>query len=138
MVRLGGAVYGLKHTMNEKNMMKRVLGVKARVIQTAMIRKGDTAGYSATYIAEKDEKIAIISIGYGDGIFRSLSNKKMILGRVSMDNLIVKGDGLEVGDWVELLNDSYDQDDMGEEAGTIGYEVISYIGKSQRYNRVYK
>ena len=137
MVRLGGAVYGLNTTLRQASKMKNVMRVLAPVLQVAELKKGDYVGYSATYQAKADGKIAIISIGYGDGLPRAISNKHHILGRISMDNTIIEGKDLKVGDYVEVMGPGYDQDDMGKDAGTIGYEVISRFGKGMRFKRIY-
>ncbi len=138
MVRLGAAIYGINTTPYRSNKMQAVVRVKAPVLEVADLKKGDFAGYGATFKAKKDMRIAIASIGYGDGIMRSLSNKGRVLGRVSMDNLILDVSdqkGLKVGDFVDILNDEYTLDDMGAEAGTIGYEVLSDIGHGKRFIR---
>ena len=147
MVRLGAAMYGLNTTPYRDNKMKPVMFVKAPVLQISEMKRLDYAGYGASFRAKKDMKIAIISIGYGDGLFRSLSSKGKfffkgkalpIIGRVSMDNTIVdvsEANGLKVGDMVDVLNEKYDADDMGMDAGTIGYEIISRFGKGIRFVR---
>ena len=153
MVRLGAAMYGINTAPYRENQMKSVVTVKAPVLQIADLPKGDFVGYSATYRATEDRRLAIVSIGYGDGIPRSLSNvgkvffnicgrihEARILGRLSMDNIIcdvTEADGLQVGDTAGILTDYYTLDDMGRDAGTIGYEVLSRIGKNTRYMRTY-
>lgn len=153
MVRLGAAMYGINTAPYRENQMKSVVTVKAPVLQIADLPKGDFVGYSATYRATEDRRLAIVSIGYGDGIPRSLSNvgkvffnicgrihEARILGRLSMDNIIcdvTEADGLQIGDTAGILTDYYTLDDMGRDAGTIGYEVLSRIGKNTRYMRTY-
>ena len=137
MVRLGGAVYGLNTAPYHSIKMKNVVRVLAPVLEVTEIKKGEYAGYGATYQAQKDEMIAIASIGYGDGLPRALSNKHNILGRVSMDNIIIKGQGLKAGGYAEIMGPDYDQDAMGKDAGTIGYEILSRIGKGMRYRKRY-
>ncbi len=153
MVRLGAAMYGINTAPYRENQMKSVVTVKAPVLQIADLPKGDFVGYSATYRATEDRRLAIVSIGYGDGIPRSLSNvgkvffnicgrihEARILGRLSMDNIIcdvTEADGLQVGDTAGILTDYYTLDDMGRDAGTIGYEILSRIGKNTRYMRTY-
>lgn len=154
MVRLGAAIYGINTAPYRYNQMKNVITVKAPVLEIAQLKKGDFVGYSATYRANTDHKIAIVSIGYGDGIPRSLSNTgkvffktgasykgARIIGRVSMDNIIcdISGiEGLEVGDYAYLIFNEYTLDDIARDAGTISYEVLSRLGKNQRYDRRYK
>lgn len=153
MVRLGAAMYGINTAPYRENQMKSVVTVKAPVLQIADLPKGDFVGYSATYRATENRRLAIVSIGYGDGIPRSLSNvgkvffnicskihEARILGRLSMDNIIcdVTGiDNLQVGDLAGIITDYYTLDDMGRDAGTISYEILSRIGKNTRYIRTY-
>lgn len=152
-VRLGAAMYGINTAPYRENQMKNVVYLKAPVLQIEDLSVGEFVGYSATYRANSPRKIAIISIGYGDGVPRSLSNvgkvffktlgklsEARIIGRVSMDNIIcdvTNVDGLKVGDLAYLIDDFYTLDDMGRDAGTISYEILSRIGKNTRYLRKY-
>lgn len=149
MVRFGAAMYGLNTAPDRKNRMLPVVTLKAPVLQIINIHKGEYIGYGATYKAAKNMKIAVVSIGYGDGIPRSLSDKgrffyegeeTRFVGRLSMDNImcdISHIHNISEGDFVDVLNDSYTADDMGRDAGTIGYEILSSICKSPRLKRVY-
>ena len=149
MVRLGAAMYGINTAPYRPNQMQNIITLKAPVLQVADLPKGDFVGYSATYRAGTNRKIAIISIGYGDGLPRSLSNvgkaffksssrwcEARIIGRVSMDNIIcdvtdVKG--VEVGDFAHFVFDEYTLDDVARDAGTISYELLSRLGKNPRF-----
>lgn len=153
MVRLGAAVYGINTAPYRPNQMQNIITLKAPVLQVTDLPKGDFVGYSATYRAANNRKIAIISIGYGDGVPRSLSNcgkvffnvrgkwgEARIIGRVSMDNIIsdvtdIKG--VEVGDYGYMIFDEYTLDDLARDAGTIGYEILSRLGKNTRFIRKY-
>ena len=153
LVRLGAAMYGINTAPYRKNQMKNVVTVKAPVLQITNLPKGDFVGYSATYRASSNRKIAIVSIGYGDGLPRSLSNvgkvffktlgklaEARIIGRVSMDNIIcdvTNVEGLAVGDMAYLAADFYTLDDVARDAGTISYEIMSRLGKNTRFDRVY-
>ncbi len=153
MVRLGAAMYGINTAPYRQNQMKNVVKIKAPVLEIADLPKGEFVGYSATYRASSDRRVAIVSIGYGDGIPRSLSNvgkvyfnarsklqEARVIGRMSMDNLIcdvTNIDGLEVGDMALIADDFYTLDDMGRDAGTISYEIMSRVGKNSRYIRKY-
>ena len=152
-VRLGAALYGINTAPYRENQMLPVVKIKAPVIEIAPLKRGDFVGYSATYRAADNRKIAIISIGYGDGIPRSLSNvgkvffnigskihESRIIGRVSMDNIICDVtdiDNIQIADTADVINQFYTLDDMGRDAGTIGYEVLSRIGKNTRFDRRY-
>lgn len=152
-VRLGAAMYGINTAPYRENQMQNVVYVKAPVLQVEDLATGEFVGYSATYRANSPRKIAIISIGYGDGMPRSLSNvgkvffktlgklsEARMIGRISMDNIIcdvTNVEGLKVGDLAFLVDDFYTLDDMGRDAGTISYEILSRIGKNTRYLRKY-
>ncbi len=151
LVRLGAAMYGINTAPYRPNQMKNVVRIQAPVLQIETLPQGDFVGYSATYRANTNRKIAIVSIGYGDGFPRSLSNvgkvffkvdgklsEARIIGRVSMDNIIcdvTNVSKLNVGDMAFLADDFYTLDDMGRDAGTISYEIMSRVGKNTRYIR---
>lgn len=154
LVRLGAAMYGINTAPYRKNQMKSMVSVKAPVLQITNLPKGDFVGYSSTYRATTNRKIAIVSIGYGDGIPRSLSNvgkvffnlcdklhEAHVIGRISMDNIIcdVTGiDNLRTGDMADIISSYYTLDDIALDAGTISYEILSRIGKNPRYIRKIK
>ena len=153
MVRLGAAMYGINTTPYRQSQMANVVTLKAPVLQISKLPKGDFVGYSATYRASSDRKIAIVSIGYGDGVPRSLSNvgkvffkilnklsEARIIGRVSMDNIICDVsdvEGLKSGDMAYLADNFYTLDDVARDAGTISYEIMSRLGKNTRFEKKY-
>lgn len=153
-VRLGAAMYGINTAPYRENQMLPVVNVKAPVLEIASLPKGEFVGYSATYRATSNRKIAIVSIGYGDGIPRSLSNtgkvffnmcdklhEARILGRISMDNIIcdvTDVENLQVGDMADIISDYYTLDDIARDAQTISYEILSRVGKNPRYARKIK
>lgn len=153
MVRLGAAMYGINTAPYRPNQMQNIINLKAPVLQVTDLKKGEFVGYSATYRANTNRRIAIVSIGYGDGLPRSLSNvgkvffkkggkwlEARILGRVSMDNVICDVsdiEDLEVGEFGFLIMDDYTLDDIARNAGTIGYEIVSRIGKNTRFIKKY-
>lgn len=153
MTRLGAAIYGINTAPYRPNQMQNILELKAPVLQVKPLAKGEFVGYSATFRAPKDMKIAIVSIGYGDGLPRSLSSRGNVvfyengkphfcpvLGRVSMDNIICDVTALtavKTGDFGYLINDDYTVDDIARDAGTIAYELISNLGKNQRFIKSY-
>ena len=153
MVRLGAAMYGINTAPYRPNQMKNIITVKAPVLQIANLPKGDFVGYSATYRAGTNRKIAIVSIGYGDGLPRSLSNvgkvffkisgrwcESRILGRVSMDNIIcdvTDFEDIRAGDFAYFVFDEYTLDEVARDAGTISYELLSRLGKNTRFAKKY-
>lgn len=150
MVRLGAAMYGLNTSPDRQNKMKTVLYLKAPVLQIVEASEGEYVGYGASYRTKKKMKIAIVSIGYADGLPRSLAGRGRVffkdfeirlIGRLSMDNLmcdVTDIDELKEGMFVDVLNHHYTADDMGHDAGTIGYEILNGICKSGRVRIVEK
>jgi alanine racemase len=155
LVRPGVALYGVNPTPGKKNPMRPVMELKARIIQVRTINKGDTVGYGAAFTATRPSRIAIIAVGYADGFLRSaaaargkpaaeviVAGKRCpIAGRVSMDLLAVDvtdlPDGtVRRGDFATLIGGRMSVDDLAAGMGTIGYEVLSQLGR--RYHRVYK
>ena len=154
MVRLGAAIYGINTAPYRPNTMLNVIELKAPILQIKDTPKGEYIGYSATYKCLQNTKTAIVSIGYGDGISRSLSNRGKvifytsdnkphfcpIIGRVSMDNIICDISSLNenpLGDFAYIINDDYTLDDIARASDTIAYEVISNIGKNTRFIKNY-
>ena len=153
-VRLGAALYGINTAPYRENQMKNVITLSAPVLQIEHIKEGEFVGYSATYKANADKKIAVISIGYGDGIFRCLSNigkvffknnntisEARIIGRVSMDNIVCdisSVNNLKIGDFAYLIADFHTLEDMERDCSTIAYEILSRIGKGKRFIKEYK
>jgi len=128
-----------------------VAALRARVVLLREAEAGDTVGYGATYTASGDERWATVSIGYGDGLPRSLSNRGRalvrgasvpIVGRISMDMTVVDISGVddvEVGDAVTFFgNDGAEAlrlDEVAATAGTISYEILT--GVTPRVPRVW-
>jgi alanine racemase len=153
-VRPGVALYGGNPTPYQKNPMKPVVTLEARILQVRNIQQGDTVGYSATWTAKCPSRIAIIAAGYADGIARKLSSHQTngpaqvaiagqrcpIVGRVSMDMMTI--DVTDVPErklakvtHAELFGKHISVDEAAGWAGTISYELLTHLGK--RYARVY-
>lgn len=145
-VRPGMAVYGLNPTPGQVNPMQPVVQLRARVLQVRTALAGESVGYGAAHLCQKDQRVATIALGYADGFLRSLSGRGRvfwngvslpILGRVSMDlvSIDATGQGLCAGDWVTVLGNGQDADSLAAMAGTIGYEILTGLGA--RYQRRY-
>ena len=148
-IRAGANLYGIDTFETNRCYLKQAMHIQAAVLQVADLPAGESVSYGATYKATEPRQIAIVGIGYGDGLPRALSNGKgkvfyegheiPILGRICMDNIIcdvTDVPGLQSGALVDILNDTYTADDMGIDAGTIGYEIISTFGKNKRFKRI--
>lgn len=147
MVRLGIGMYGYTSNSELKSILQPVIFWKSEISQVKEIKKGETVGYSRTFIAEKDTKIAIIPVGYADGFKRSLSNGIgsvyldnhfcPVIGRVCMDMLMIDVTNLEVkaGSKVEIIGLNKTMEEFANQAKTIPYEIMTSISK--RVHRVY-
>ncbi len=154
MVRAGIALYGLypSEEVNKKNVpLIPALELKSIVSYLKIVPKGTPIGYGATFVTEKETKVATISVGYGDGYPRALSNKGYILvrgqkapiiGRICMDQFMVDVSDIpdiQEGDTVTLVGRDQSREitveELAELAGTFNYEFVCDLGK--RIPRVY-
>lgn len=147
--RVGIALYGClssrKDLENCPVPLLPVLSVKARIEIVKTLKKGESAGYGMQYTAEKDSKIAVIAIGYGDGLPRALSQGKgkilvngceaPIIGRICMDQTIVDITDIpnaKAGDMAVIIGRSGEHEitayDLAEASGTITNEILSRLG----------
>ena len=152
LVRVGLATYGLypaPHLQSRSNL-KPAMQVKARVTQVKTIEAGTGVSYGYQFIAERQTQIAVIGIGYADGIPRNLSNKMQVLvrgqfvrqvGAVTMDQLMLDVTDipdLEVGEVVTILGKDGEYhisaDDWAATLGTISWEIL--CGFKHRLPRV--
>lgn len=139
--RLGIAMYGLVNYNNIE--FKSTFKVVSKVIQINDVNN-ETVGYNGMYKASNHERIAVIPIGYADGIIRKntgrevyINNKEYpIVGNICMDMLFVKvDDNVSVNDEVLIIKDREHIQKIAQYLDTIPYEVICSIGK--RVPRIY-
>lgn len=147
-VRPGIMLYGSSADMGllKKSKVKPVMELHATVIHTINLKRGEGVSYGGTYRAKSKEKIAIISIGYGDGFRRELSGKWKVMikekkypvvGRVCMDMTAIKiGSAVKEGDDVLVFGKGLPVEEMAKTCGTISYEI--FTGITERVERVYK
>jgi alanine racemase len=154
-VRPGVALYGVNPTPGKPNPMKPVVDLKVRIAKVRDIAFGETVGYDATWTARRPSRLAIVTMGYADGFFRSQSGSDQkpggtlivngkpcpIVGRISMDLIALDvtelpAGSVKRGDFATVIGEGRDADAVGEMLGTIGYEVLTSLGR--RYARVYK
>ncbi len=145
MIRLGVGLFGL--TQTKRGNLDTALSFKTQISQTKLIPPGETVGYGRRHICTDQTEIAIIPVGYADGLSRGLGNKKWsvkvndkftpIIGSVCMDMSMIDITGLncKVGDEVEIFGWENSIADMADIMHTIPYEIISTI--SSRVHRVY-
>ncbi|MED1914561.1 serine racemase VanT catalytic subunit [Bacillus thuringiensis] len=154
--RIGIALYGMLSKQGDKVKtsvdLRPVLSLKARVVQVKQVEKGESVGYGRAHTAQKDSKIAIVSIGYTDGVPRMLSQsgatclirgkRRPIIGFVCMDQLIVDITDMEEvqkGDVVTFIGRDQEEgitaEEMAHQCKTITNELVSRLG--ERVKRVY-
>lgn len=149
LARPGVALYGVNPTPGRPNPMAQVLRLQARILQIREIDAPETVGYGASFRAAGPTRIATIAAGYADGYLRSLSGRGTafldgiaapVVGRVSMDLITldvtqVPAEAARPGALVDLIQPENGLDRLAEEAGTIGYEILTSLGR--RYRRSY-
>ena len=147
--RPGVAFYGVNPAPDRPNPMNQVVRLQGRILQVREIDAPRTVGYGATHRAAGPTRVATVAVGYADGYLRSLSNRGSawigdrqvpLVGRVSMDLITfdvtaASREAARPGSLVDLIGPRWGVDDAAEAAGTIGYEILTALGR--RYHRVY-
>ncbi len=147
--RPGAALYGVAPQPGIPNPMAQVVNLKGKILQVRDVDRPMTVGYGATHRFTGAGRLATVAVGYADGYLRSLSDRAHaflgdvrvpVVGRVSMDLITVDVTAAppraaRPGRWVELLGSRHGVDALAAEAGTIGYEVLTALGR--RYHRAY-
>lgn len=144
MVRIGIALYGIEPDGSLNSKLKPVMSLKTKVVMIKEIQPGESVGYGFTYTATKQQRIATLPIGYGDGLIRKNQGRMVVInnhfypivGRVCMDQMMVAVDEeVQVGDEVEIFGNRISLTQMANELDTIPYEIICLI--SPRVPRIY-
>ncbi|MGF1601607.1 MAG: alanine racemase [Thermosynechococcaceae cyanobacterium] len=152
LVRVGLALYGLypDAKFRQDIQLQPVMQLKARVTQVKTLLAGTGVSYGHTYVTPKNMQVAVVGIGYADGVPRPLSNRIKVLirghpvaqiGAITMDQLMIdvsQVPSVEVGDVVTLLgqdgNESILVETWADLLGTISYEIV--CGFKRRLPRV--
>jgi len=148
MVRSGIGLYGYclpieggSVSARIRTKLQPVMTWKTRVVDVRNVAPGESVGYNAMFTAESAMQVALLPVGYSDGLRRSLSStnakpggwvmigrrRAPIVGRISMNltTIDITGiDGVQVGDEVVLLGDGVTADDHAQFAETISYEIL--------------
>jgi len=142
-------VYPSRHVPRSLTV-RPALSWKSRVVYFKVVRAGDPVGYGSTWSTDHPVRLVTLPVGYGDGYFRSLSNRSSVLirgerhpvvGLVCMDQTMVNIEQSTAynGDEVVLVGESGEEritvEDVARWAGTIPYEVLTNI--NTRVPRVY-
>jgi alanine racemase len=146
LARPGAALYGINPTPGKANPMRPVVGLAAKVVQTRSLPgAGVGVGYGYAFRSAGALPLATIALGYADGWPRAAATAAFVdgvrlpfAGRVSMDLIVLDVSALppgrlKEGDMVELLCEQQDVDAVAAAAGTIGYEVLTGLGR--RFHR---
>lgn len=149
LARPGAALYGVAPVAGAPNPMRPVVRLQAKVMQVRQVEAGTGVGYGFSWRAPAAARIATVSVGYADGWLRSQSNRGAawfggielpLVGKVSMDTITLDASALpegalQPGALVDLIDERHGVDAVAARAGTIGYEVLTSLGR--RYQRQY-
>jgi alanine racemase len=151
LVRPGIATYGLSPVAGGDFGLRPAMSVRARVMLTKRVPAGQGVSYGHSYATSAPTTLALVPLGYADGIPRAASNvgpvriagnTRTIAGRVCMDQFVVDcgDDPVDVGDVVTLFGAGEDgsptADAWAAATGTINYEIVTRMG-SARVPRVF-
>jgi alanine racemase len=148
-VRPGAALYGVNPTPKAQNLMEQVVTLKGRIVQVREVARGEPVGYGAAWVATKATRLALVAIGYADGYLRAagapkarteaiIANRRCALvGRISMDLTAFDVTGLPGaqvarGAFATLIGDGITVDELAAHSNTIGYEVLTALGRRHR------
>ena len=147
MVRLGIGVYGVAVVDEDRGKLHNVMSLKSTIKQIKEYGAGETIGYGRHGKITKPTRIAVIPIGYADGLRRQLGNGKAcfwvngkaapIVGNICMDLTMIDVTGIDCqeDDTAVLFDDNHPIEIIAEACDTIPYEIMTRI--SQRVKRIY-
>ncbi len=145
-VRPGVTLYGGGPFQTPDPRLRPVATLDAPILQVRSVAPGETVGYGAAYRAERHMRVAVVALGYADGVLRASERprygwcagaKRAFLGRISMDLIALDVTGCEAypGGRVELFGSNLPVDEAAADAGTIAFELLSNV--AARVPRVY-
>jgi alanine racemase len=140
-IRPGIMLYGSSPLVDKTGPdldLSPVMTLQSEIIALHDVRAGESVGYGQGFIAQRDSRIAVVAIGYGDGYPRSAKNGTPVLikgkqcpiaGRVSMDMITVDVTGLDavLGDTVTLWGTGLSADVVAKHCDTISYELFCQL-----------
>jgi alanine racemase len=147
MVRLGIGLYGINTILQDTHKLENVASLRSVISQIRTVKKGNSVSYNRSFIADEDIRVGIVSIGYADGLLRSLGNRNVnllvndqlapVIGDICMDMCVIDLTGIDAqeGDDVIIFNANHPLEKLSAAAQTIPYEILSRI--SRRVKRVY-
>ncbi len=144
LVRIGASMYGVENVYGREFGLRMALGFRSHVTQLHRVTAGFGVGYDHRYRPERDTTLAVVPVGYADGVPRTLGGRGEvtirgrrfpIVGTVSMDQIIIDiaDEAIKVGDEVILLGDRRNAEpDVAEWArwdGTIEQDIMTALGR---------
>lgn len=149
LARPGAALYGLKPHNSAPNPMAQVVRLQGKILQVRDVDTPMTVGYGAAHRVTGKARIATVGVGYADGYRQSLTNRGHaylgdirvpVVGRVSMDLIALDVSQVPAalavpGAVVDLIGPHHYADALAGEAQTIGYEILTGLGR--RFHRIY-
>ncbi len=141
-VRPGIALYGVEPVAGRLPGLKPVMQLTSRIMQVRDVRPGESVSYGATFTASRDMRIAVVAMGYADGLPRLLSNRGAamwleesghrlpVVGRICMDYCLldVTGTAAKAGDRIEFWGARLPATEVAAQARTIAYELFTGVG----------
>jgi alanine racemase len=146
-VRPGLAIYGISPFLNDEIGrwgLSPAMRLESRLIALRDMQSGDTVGYGGEWVCPSTMRVGVVGCGYGDGYPRGITGKAQVfvkgqrtsvIGRVSMDSLVIDLRGIEnaqVGDPVELWGDRLRVEIVAENAGTIANDLVTRVATRVR------
>jgi len=141
-VRCGVALYGLSPFGRDpaEHGLEPVLGWRSTVAQAKTLAPGASTGYGRRFLAGEETRVGLVPVGYGDGFRRALtgtevlvgSERRRVVGTVSMDSFAVQLGDEEEGTPVTLVGDGLLVEEHARHAGTINYELTTAIVSDPR------
>jgi alanine racemase len=155
LARPGAALYGINPTPGQTNPMRNVVELTGPILQVRKVQQGETVGYGAAWTARRPSRIAVVALGYADGLLRAgsgvdrkgggsaiVSEKSCpIVGYISMDLACIDVTDLAEGavrrgDLATFIGEKLPIDEVSASSSTIAYEIL--VRLSSRGHLVYR
>jgi alanine racemase len=139
--RLGSALFGLNDRRMRPSPLQPVVSLSAQVIEVRALGAGETVGYGATFRAKRPTRLAVVGMGYAQGLPRTDHGlvaqiggfPAPAVGRLSMEWLTLDVTDVpealcHCGTWVSLLDAQTTIDDLADATGTAAQEILLRLG----------
>jgi len=151
MVRLGIGLHGISSLKETQSKIKQVGALLATISQVKTVKIGESVGYGRAFTAQKETRVATVTIGYADGYDRRLGNGKgemlvhnkraKTLGNICMDMCMVDVTDIpqaKAGDEVIVSNEHLPINELATKIGTIPYELLTSISSRVQRRFIYE